>query len=377
MNQETKADPGLHVPAWQDRLGGLVETRPRLWLGLGDWESRLLRERLEAVRIERPLYVTGLARSGSTILLELLARHPAVATHRYRDFPVLAAPWAWNWFVDRAGGKDGGPARERAHQDGIAVTAESPEAFEEPLWSAFFPQAHDPQQTSVLRAGDENPDFEAFYRDHLRKLLLLRGGERYLAKGNYNITRLGYLLRLFPDARFVVPIRAPLWHIASLMKQHRLFCAEEERNPRVLRHMRRSGHFEFGLDRRPINTGDPRVAEVSALWDAGHEVEGWAHYWSLIYDHLAERLEEEPDLRAATLVLRYEDLCADPAGTMGRILEHCGLSPEDLPAQAAERIQHPSYYRPDFTPGEAATIERLTADTAARFGSRDTESRIG
>ena len=229
----------------------------------------------------------------------------------------------------------------------------------------------------MLRAGDENPDFEAFYRDHLRKLLLLRGGERYLAKGNYNITRLGYLLRLFPDARFVVPIRAPLWHIASLMKQHRLFCAEEERNPRVLRHMRRSGHFEFGLDRRPINTGDPRVAEVSALWDAGHEVEGWAHYWSLIYDHLAERLEEEPALRAATLVLRYEDLCTDPAGTMGRILDHCGLSPEDLPAQAAERIQHPSYYRPDFTPEEIATIERLTADTAARFGYREAESRVG
>lgn len=361
------ARPALQVPGWQDFLGGLVERHPRLWLKLGDWETGLLRERLEAVEIERPIYVAGLARSGSTILLELLARHPEVATHRYRDFPVLPTPWAWNWFVDRAGGTER-PPEERAHQDGIAVTPESPEAFEEPLWSAFFPEAHDADVSSVLEGEAEHPAFEAFYRDHLRKLLLLRGGRRYLAKGNYNLTRLGYLLKLFPDARFVLPVRDPLWHVASLMKQHRLFCEEEARDEKVRRHMRRSGHFEFGLDRRPINTGDPRIAEVVRLWDQGREVEGWALYWALLYGHVADSLEASPALREATLVLRYEELCAEPRTTFATVLRHCGLEPGALPAEAAQRIRHPDYYRPSFDLREEAALRSTTGAVARRFG---------
>src|SRR5690606_3297213 len=101
----------------------------------------MLRERLDPLPADRPVYVSGLARSGSTILLELLARHPELVTHRYRDFPLVLTPHAWNWFVDRAGRADH-VAKERAHRDRIKVTPESPEAFEEVLWMAFFPQLH-------------------------------------------------------------------------------------------------------------------------------------------------------------------------------------------------------------------------------------------
>ncbi len=365
--QGAKAAEAMWVPAWQDLLGGWIERHPRFWLRLGDWETSRLRERLDEVEIDRPIYVTGLAGSGSTILLELLARHPEIATHRYRDFPALATPWAWNWFVERAGGGERAP-QERGHQDGIDVTIESPEAFEEPLWSAFFPQIHDPETNAVLSATTEHPRFERFYRDHLRKLLLLRGGRRYLAKGNYNVTRLGYLLKLFPGARFVLPVRDPLWHIASLMKQHRLFCDAESRNPRVLRHMRRSGHFEFGLDRRAINPGDPHAETVMRLWREGAVVEGWALYWTLIHGHLADRLDADPTLRAAALVLRYEDLCAEPEESFAGVLRHCALEPGDLPAEAAGRIRHPDYYRPNFTTAEEATIRETTGAVARRFG---------
>src|SRR5690606_10191757 len=149
-----------------------------------------------------PVYIAGLARSGSTILLELLSRHPHLATHRYQDFPPLFTPWSWNWFLERAGGKAQAPV-ERAHGDGIAVTPQSPEAFEEVLWMAFFPHLHDPAVSAALEAHTSNPAFERFYREHLQKLLLLRGAPRYLSKANYNVTRLPYLLKLFPDARFI------------------------------------------------------------------------------------------------------------------------------------------------------------------------------
>src|SRR3546814_17233582 len=113
-----------------------------------------------------------------------------------------------------------------------------------------------PRRSNILDGEASHPGFEAFYRSHIRKLLLLRGGARYLAKGNYNILRLEYLLRLFPDARFVIPVREPAWHIASLMKQHALFCAGERRHPKALRYMQRVGHFQFGLAPRPATTAD-------------------------------------------------------------------------------------------------------------------------
>src|SRR5690606_20720247 len=129
---------GLEVDAWTDRFGRLLERHRGFWVRVGNWETRLLEDQLDGVVIDRPIYIAGLARSGSTILLEMLARHSDTATHRYRDFPIVPAPWAWSWFVDRAGKKEHVLA-ERAHRDRIKVSPESPEAFEEVLWMTFFP----------------------------------------------------------------------------------------------------------------------------------------------------------------------------------------------------------------------------------------------
>ena len=354
-----------------DRLSGFVERSPRFWLRLAEWETRLADlDDTDAVS-EPPVYVTGLARSGSTILLELLARHSHFATHRYRDFPLLFTPRLWNWFLDRAA-RNPPPAAERAHADGIAVTPESPEAFEEVIWMAFFPDLHRPDRSAILGDQTRNPAFAAFYRDHIRKLLQLRGGRRYLAKGNYNVTRLEYLARLFPGARFLIPVRDPVWHIASLMKQHKLFSNAEKADPAVLRHMQRSGHFEFGLDRRPIHTGDgDALAEVRDHWAAGRELEGWAAYWSIVYGYVADLLERRPDIRSATLVLRYEDLCRSPREWMAQTLAHCGLPCENLLELAAERLHEPSYYRPCFSAGELDRLRQATRTTASRFGYGD------
>src|SRR3546814_18222232 len=105
----------------------------------------------------------------------------------------------------------------------------------------------------------------------MRKLLWVRRRPRYLAKANYNGTRMEYLLKLFPDARFVLPLRDPAAHIASLMKQQRLFCEGERRHPAALEHMRRIGHFEFGIDRRPIHVGDGAIGEVPIGRASGRE----------------------------------------------------------------------------------------------------------
>ena len=362
---------GMKVAGWVDRLSGHIERHPGFWIRLGRLESRLIADRLEDIRVEKPVHVTGLARSGTTILLELLARHPEAATHRYRDFPPVLVPWMWNRFLAYAARGDA-VATERAHGDRIMITPESPEAFEEAVWMAFFPGAHDPMRSAVLDEAARHPEFEAFYRDHVRKLLLVRGGRRYVAKGNYNVTRLGYIRTIFPDARFVIPVRDPVWHIASLMRQHERFAGEGARDERVRRHMRRSGHYEFGLDRRPIHTGDDTGAErVRSLWDAGREIEGWATYWALVYRHVRVTLDGSPALRDATMVVRYEELCAEPEATVARVLAHCGLPAGELPRVAGETIRAPDYYRPSFDAAEVALIRHHTDDVARSFGYGD------
>lgn len=360
---------GFQVEPWLDWLGGWMTRRPGLMRRIGDFETRQLSQELRAVSIRAPIFICGLARSGSTILLECLAEHGETVTHRYRDYPGVLAPVFWDHVARRLFARHG-EARERAHGDGISVTPDSPEAIEEMLWMAFHPDSHDPKRDNSLGRGEVAPGFASHYRDHIRKLLWLRRGTRYLSKGNYNVARLGALIELFPDARFIVPVRDPVTHIASLMRQHQRFGAAEAQHPAALRYMQRIGHFEFGLDRRPLNLGDGRLAtEVGRLWAGGREVQGWALYWAGVHDFIADLLARDAELRGAVLPVRFEDLCTEGTETLSRVLAHAGLTADDgWIARQAARLRAPDYYKNEFGDSERATIRRLTAGAAARFG---------
>lgn len=366
---DASRDDGFEVEAWIDKLGGFITRHRPLWIALGNLETRLVRPAISTTTVDRPIYIAGLARSGSTILLETLARHPDVATHRYRDYPPVFTPYLWNSWLDRMPRRKE-KERERTHKDGIKVTSESPEAFEEVLWMAFFPDLHDPGRTAVLDHTTCRPDFETFYRDHIRKLLAIRRACRYISKANYNVTRLGYLQRLFPEARFIIPVRDPAWHIASLLKQHRLFVEGQRAHPRAIDHLRRVGHYEFGLDRRPINIGDPRtMASIEEDWREGREAAGWAHYWAMMHDFLADCLASNQGLREASLVVRFEDLCRAPRDILRSIFEHCQLDfTDEFVETMAARIRFPAYYAPSFTSAELDLIARRTCSAARRFG---------
>lgn len=368
MGKQTVIDPFFVSPG-TDLMSGVICGMPRFWSLVGNAETRFFSDDLADIEIDRPIYVTGLARGGTTILLEALAETPGIATHQYRDFPMVMAPLLSDRVLSRLA-SERSEATERAHGDGLMVTPESPEAMEEAIWMAFFKHLHACDQCNVLDADTSNAAFEIFYRDHIRKLLLARDGHRYVAKGNYNVTRLGYLLRIFPDARFVVPVRSPASHIASLIKQQALFTKHCAGNPRARRHLRRVGHFEFGPDRTAINVGSDDIArEIEELWVGGEEVRGWALYWNSIYDFVKKQFDANDALRSAVLFVRYEDLCAAPKETLRTIAGHCGLNgAEAALSNFATRIEAPTYYQPKFTDDEREVIQKETAETAARFG---------
>src|SRR5262245_29598137 len=154
-------DSPFYVPPFLDFLGGLVDRCRGFWLGLGRLESSLLEEQLRAAPVRMPVYVCGLARSGSNLLHHIVASPPGVATHRVKDYPMVYTPYWWRQATARR--RPTAP-RERVHRDGVLISPESPEAVEEVLWMAFFPCCHDPSVDGRLAAGSSHPAFEAFYR---------------------------------------------------------------------------------------------------------------------------------------------------------------------------------------------------------------------
>ena len=191
-------------------LSSWVVNHPCFWTAVGNAESTILADKLVSIPLKSPVYICGLARSGSTLLLELLASYPAFVSHRYRDNPFVFTPYWWNKTVALTPFRDLN-LRERAHGDGMMINSDSPEAMEEIIWMAFFKNIHSAQNPMPLLEYYSHTAFESFYADHLRKLILVRGlkegRSRYLCKNNYNVTRMPYLLRLFPDARFIIRLR--------------------------------------------------------------------------------------------------------------------------------------------------------------------------
>ena len=280
-------------------------------------------------------YVTSLPRAGTTLLLTILSEHPEFASHTYRQMPVLFAPLTWQkWsrrFEKRA------QSRERAHADGLDVSEDSPEAFEEAIWHAFWQNHYSGQFISVWGAEEQHGQFDDYYRRHRVKLVLARRrsgadpqASRYLAKNNANISRMDWLIRHEPDARIIVPIRNPFSHIASLMRQDENFMRRHGDDRFAERYMRDLGHFEFGALHRLIGFQD------APDWQpfTGRHADYWARYWLAAYRHVLGSEREN------IVLFDYDTFCADPQPVLERLCAELGIDPAPLLSQL-EKVRPP------------------------------------
>jgi hypothetical protein len=134
--------------------------------------------------------------------------------------------------------------------------------------------------------------------------------------------------------------------------------------------MERSGHFEFGVGRRPMNLGDlERTSGILHAWEQGQEVRGWARAWDAVYRYLARLLDRDAAVRRAAIVVRFETLCADPTGTIDKLMGHCALPDVGrVIDRFAPVVRFPDYYQHSFSQEELAAIREETAQTAALWG---------
>ncbi|MFX1604234.1 MAG: sulfotransferase [Promethearchaeota archaeon] len=358
-------------PAPMYFIAKMAHQFPSFANGLHTTESIYLRKRLANYSINRPIYVTGMARAGTTVTLEMLSRHPDVATHRYLHMVLPYTPHLIQLAANVL------PLMkspvERLHKDRMLVTRDSPEAVEEILWQRFFAGVVDEAESNILDANTRHPEFERFYREHIRKLLFNQNATRYAAKNNYNVSRMEYLQKMFPDVRFIVVVRNPFDHIASLAKQDMILGNLERADPRLLDWTKIIGHREFGSARIIINLdSSENVRTIRSLWERPETyAKGWAVYWNAVYSHVHEKLESNPELAEATLVFRYEDLCESPEKTIDAIVRHVEIEPASfrpIKKHYSSRLTKPTYYRTDFTEEEQQDVLRETEEIANRFG---------
>ncbi|HJN89761.1 MAG TPA: sulfotransferase [Verrucomicrobiota bacterium] len=246
--------------------------------------------------IERPLYIIGFPRTGTTLLHNLLAcdpasrwlrlwegLHPAPAPESLENDPRIAATKEWVAVFEKLV-----PNLARAHK----LNATGPE---ECLWLIehtfadliFELRANVPSYSKWLAEHEADESWYRYYRRQLQMLGWKCRGNRWICKAPRHLSGLGGLLGVFPDARIVQTHRGPENVLPSI-------CS---------------------------------LCEItqSAASDAVDKLAIGAHW----HQRLLEIERRSAKVRAAAdpgqfFDVQYADLVANPTDTVRRIYEHHG-----------------------------------------------------
>jgi len=344
-------------------LHRLAFVHPCLQRVLADIENDLFKKRLADVRVERPVFVVGLPRAGTTLVLELLYGTGEFASFTYRQMPFVLNPLLWDRIS--AGSRQASVALERAHGDAMSIGHDSPEAFEEVLWmnelaSAIF----DGNTMRTLGPEDLTDAFRDAYRRLAAKIVCLAspvggvaaGGvependrpPRYLSKNNANVARLPAIASVFEDATLLCCFRDPAAHVASLHSQHCRFLDMHDDDAFAERYMAWIGHHDFGRNFRPIRFTEDPPSTASPT-----EPVFWLRYWLDAYRHVLRSAPPQ------TVFVRFEDLLANGAATLGRLGQRLGLADIEALVAAASTLRAPT-----SKPASLAHLSPTLADEA-------------
>jgi len=326
------SDMAKNYPMLDRILHRIAFQTPSAQLAMADIEDQLFAKPLARCVAERPVFITGLPRAGTTMLLECCAGMQEFASHCYRDMPFVLTPCLWNRFSARFRRRDA--LQERAHGDGVLINSDSPEALEEVVWQTFWRKHYHQDRILPWRAEESKTadEFADFFRSHMRKIIYVRrdahNGARYLSKNNLNIARTSLLRRLFPDAVILVPFREPLQHAQSLLRQHRNFLEIHRKDPFASDYMRAIGHYDFGENLRPVDFDGWFDRRESEHPDA---LGFWLEYWVATYRHLLDQEDAEIHF------LDYDAMCAQPERGLQLAAELIGCrEPSSLLAAAGQ-----------------------------------------
>lgn len=286
--------------------------------------------------IDKPVFVTGLPRSGTTFLHALLERDPANRVVKCWEtiYPVTQGP-------DHA--RDAEAKRRKVDRQLALFARLTPDIKNMHPLSADTPQEcteitghtfaslrfdtthHIPSYRRWLDQADQTAPYR-FHRRFLQHLQSRKGVGTWVLKCPDHVFTLAAVRAVYPDARFVFLHRDPVEVLASVAK-----LTEVLRRP-----------FTRHIDRAQIGR------QVADHWAAGA---------TILIDEVARG---ESDTVAH---LKFSDLTRDPAGTVAGLYERFGMRHS---AEAIERQRDYVVARPNGGYGPRnARLEDYGLDPAA------------
>ncbi len=244
---------------------------------------------LAAIRVEAPVFVLGHYRSGTTHLHEMLSHDRRFASpSRFqafnpRTFLVTERLWWWKgllepWMLPR-----------RVQEDEVAYLVASRLS---PYLDWCFPRSRQGYaRTLTFREApaEEVVSWSAAVEGFLRALTL-REGRRLILKSPPHTARMGLLLKMFPDARFIHIRRDPYAVFSSTLT--------------MLKAARPVFRLQVG----------PREVDVEEV----------LRVYAEMYDAYFEDREHVPE--GQLVEVAYEDLVRDPVGQVRGIYEGLNLA---------------------------------------------------
>lgn len=308
MNNAAQLHPMGRLMARQHLSGDLARR-----LAITAWRKH--HPQVAEQRIEKPVFIIGLPRTGTTLLFNLLAQDPANRTPLAWevDSPCPPANSA-TYYTD--------PRIKAAQKQFTQLQKLCPELF-----AIHEMAAHLPQECVALTGMDgmsvqfstlyDVPNYQRWidqqswvrpYEFHKQFLQHLQSGHaatRWVLKSPGNLAPLNDILSVYPDARIIHTHRTPTEVMPSLASLNWTF----------------RGLYSDKLDAHYIGK------QVVDLW----------------HEHLDRAMAaraDHADEPERFFDMQYRDFVADPLGTIARIYQHFGI---EMSAIASQRMK--SYLR--------------------------------
>jgi hypothetical protein len=273
------------------------------------YERRVLRVDISHIKVERPVFLIGMPRSGTTMMQDLLCAHPGMAyfDNTMNRYPTTFCAMDHFRRLLRLDFQ-----AERFLQDSVNVSPSSPSdgiaVWEK--WLKLDPMSLEYRHIVI---ADFSPSERQAIYDTIRKVIWCHGDpkKRLFNALRASLPHLELVQDLFPDAKFVYILRDARMTANSLIKLCRL---DMERQKKA---------GEIPGDRPFIPYPRfPKLAEYVEKYGP-LDIRTTANLWNdavTYIDQVSPRLTHFHQVR-------FEDMLADPLGEVSRILEFCELSP--------------------------------------------------
>lgn len=246
------------------------------------------------------IFITGLARSGTTAILNKLYESKVFGSILYKHMPFILSPSLAKYFskLDNSQEKD---YQERFHRDGIKFGPKSPECLDEVFWLRTSGKWFKRKYLKVYKPSRNQINIYAYLLSEFAKI---EDKERMLIKNNNNHLRIIELSKFFTSSKFFILFRNPLFHSNSLLIQHANFCKLHSKDLFSLEYMNLVGHREFGNNYAPFFY--PNQNGDIFLKYKPNSINYWLSQWIATYSWIHSVYKKGFD---NVYLIGYEELC--------------------------------------------------------------------